>query len=120
MLPENPDHKLVFLASFAFLEETVPVGIKVYRYTHGFLHQKVFLVDDNLAGVGTANLDNRSFRLNFEITMLVYDIKFAADVETMLQQDFEYCRELTMADINQRPWWFKLASKIARLFSPVL
>ena len=120
MLPENPDHKLVYLASFSFLEETVPVGIKVYRYTHGFLHQKVFLVDDNLAGVGTANLDNRSFRLNFEITLLVYDKKFATDVETMLEEDFACCRELSMADVNQRPLWFKLATKIARLFSPVL
>jgi cardiolipin synthase len=120
MLPDNPDHKLVYLASFAFLEETVPVGIKVYRYMEGFLHQKVFLVDDNLAGVGTANLDNRSFRLNFEITMLVYDKKFAADVETMLQKDFDCCRELSMAEINQRPWWFRLATRISRLFSPIL
>jgi cardiolipin synthase len=120
MLPDNPDHKLVYLASYAFLEETVPVGIKVYRYMEGFLHQKVFLVDDNLAGVGTANLDNRSFRLNFEITMLVYDINFAADVETMLRKDFECCRELSMDEINQRPWWFKLATRISRLFSPIL
>lgn len=120
MLPDNPDHKLVYLASFSFLEETIPVGIKVYRYIEGFLHQKIFLVDNSLAGVGTANLDNRSFRLNFELTVLFADKKFAADVEAMLQQDFECCRELSMDEINQRPWWFILASKIARLFSPVL
>ena len=120
MLPENPDHKLVYLASFAFLEETVPVGIKVYRYVEGFLHQKVFLVDDNLAGVGTANLDNRSFRLNFEITILTYDSNFAVSVESMLKNDFECCRQLTMDEINSRPWWFKLATKISRLFSPIL
>lgn len=120
MLPENPDHKLVYLASFSFLEETLPVGIKVYRYTEGFLHQKVFLVDDSLAGVGTANLDNRSFRLNFELTLLYADKKMTAEVEKMLLQDFACCRELSMADINQRPWWFVLATKVARLFSPVL
>ena len=120
MLPENPDHKLVYLASFSYLEETVPVGIKVYRYMEGFLHQKVFLVDDSLAGVGTANLDNRSFRLNFEITLLFADSKVAAEVETMLQQDFACCRQLTMEEIDQRPWWFKLATKVARLFSPIL
>lgn len=120
MLPENPDHKLVYLASFSFLEETLPVGIKVYRYMKGFLHQKVFLVDDSLAGVGTANLDNRSFRLNFELTLLYIDKKFTAEVEKMLMQDFACCRELTMTEINQRPWWFVLATKIARLFSPVL
>ncbi len=120
MLPENPDHKLVYLASFSFLQETLPVGIKVYRYMQGFLHQKVFLVDDSLAGVGTANLDNRSFRLNFELTLLYADKKFTSEVEKMLRQDFGCCRELSMADINQRPWWFVLATKIARLFSPVL
>ncbi len=120
MLPEKADHTLVYLASFTFLEVTVPVGIKVYRYTEGFLHQKVFLVDDCLAGVGTANLDNRSFRLNFEITLLYADRKFTAEIEKMLLQDFGCCRELTMADINQRSWWFVLATKIARLFSPVL
>jgi cardiolipin synthase len=58
--------------------------------------------------------------LNFEITMLVYDIKFAADVEAMLQKDFDCCRELSMDEINQRPWWFKLATRISRLFSPIL
>jgi cardiolipin synthase len=120
MLPENPDHKLVYLASFSFLEETVPVGIKVYRYIEGFLHQKVFLVDDSLAGVGTANLDNRSFRLNFELTVLFADKKVASDVEAMLRQDFACCRKLSMDEINQQPWWFVLATKIARLFSPVL
>ncbi len=120
MLPEKADNLLVYLASFTFLEVTVPVGIKVYRYTEGFLHQKVFLVDDSLAGVGTANLDNRSFRLNFEITLLYADRKFSAKVEEMLLHDFACCRELTMTEINQRPWWFVLATKIARLFSPVL
>ena len=120
MLPENPDHKLVYLASFSFLKETLPVGIKVYRYMEGFLHQKVFLVDDSLAGVGTANLDNRSFRLNFELTLLFIDKSFATDVEVMLQKDFECCRELSLDEINRRPWWFILATKIARLFSPVL
>lgn len=120
MLPENPDHKLVYLASFSFLEETVPVGIKVYRYMDGFLHQKVFLVDDTLAGVGTANLDNRSFRLNFELTLLYADKNFATQVETMLQKDFECCRELSMAEINTRSWLFRLAAKISRLFSPIL
>ena len=120
MLPENPDHMLVYLASFSFLKETIPVGIKVYRYMGGFLHQKVFLVDDSLAGVGTANLDNRSFRLNFELTVLFADKNFATEVEVMLQQDFDCCRELSMDEINQRSWWFILATKIARLFSPVL
>ena len=69
MLPLKPDHKMVYLASFSYLAELETLGVKFYRYGNGFLHQKVILVDDVLASVGTANCDNRSFRLNFEITM---------------------------------------------------
>ena len=120
MLPEKPDHRLVYLAKFSYLQETLPFGIKVYSYQAGFLHQKVVLVDDELAGVGTANLDNRSFRLNFEITLLFADKGCVRDMEIMLQEDFSNCRKMELREIEQRPLWFKLASKIARLFSPIL
>ena len=73
LIPEKSDHRTVHLASFSYYDRTLPLGIKLYRYTAGFLHQKVFLVDRNCAAVGTANLDNRSFRLNFELTLLNYD-----------------------------------------------
>ena len=78
MLPEHADHWLVYLSSFSFLEEAEQADVKIYRYQPGFMHHKVMLVDDGLAAVGTANLDNRSFRLNFEITVLVDDRQFAA------------------------------------------
>ena len=120
MLPEKPDHLLVYLAKFSYLEETLSCGIKFFNYQRGFLHNKVVLVDQQIAGVGTANLDNRSFRLNFEITLLFVERKCVDDVEQMLLQDFEHCREMSMQDIEQRPFWFKLATRIARLFSPIL
>lgn len=120
MLPEKPDHKLVYLAKFSYLEETIPFGIKVYDYQAGFLHQKVALVDDDLAAVGTANLDNRSFRLNFELTLLFVDTYCVSNVRSMLENDFENCRQMQLDDILQRPVWFKLATRIARLFSPIL
>ena len=120
MLPEKADHLLVYLAKFSYLEETLPCGIKFFGYQRGFLHNKVVLVDNQIAGVGTANFDNRSFRLNFEITLLFVDRQCVDDVERMLLRDFESCREMTLQDITQRPIWFKLATRIARLFSPVL
>jgi len=120
MLPEKTDHLLVYLAKFSYLEETLPWGIRFYSYQRGFLHNKVVLVDQQLAGIGTANLDNRSFRLNFEITLLFAEREFADDVERMLLRDFEYCREMSLREIKQRPLWFRLATRIARLFSPVL
>jgi cardiolipin synthase len=84
------------------------------------MHQKVFLMDDELAGVGTANFDNRSFRLNFEITALVQDATFAAEVEHMLEADMRRSMQVTQEDIDNKPPWFVLAMGAARLLSPVL
>ena len=84
------------------------------------MHQKVLLMDDTIAGVGTANFDNRSFRLNFEITLLVHDTDFAGKVETMLEADMQRSREVSAAEIASKPAWFPLAMGIARLFAPVL
>ena len=120
LLPEKPDHLLVYLASFSFYTETLPVGIQLYRYTAGFMHQKVMLVDDNVSSVGTANFDNRSFRLNFEITLIFFDRQFAGSVEEMLANDFASSRKVTMADIQDRFIGFKVSTRLARLMSPIL
>ncbi|WP_043525929.1 cardiolipin synthase [Litchfieldella xinjiangensis] len=119
MIPERPDHLLVFLSAFAFLPDMVRAGVKVYRYQPGFLHQKVMLIDDHSATVGTVNLDNRSFRLNFEVTAFVPDIDFAADVQHMLERDFASCREVSYRELKERPLWKKLVSRAAYLLSPV-
>jgi cardiolipin synthase len=65
LLPEKADHLMVWLASFSYVREVTAAGVKVYRFTQGFLHQEVFVVDDTVSAVGTANLDNRSLRLNW-------------------------------------------------------
>jgi cardiolipin synthase len=119
MLPQHPDHLLVYLSSFSFLEETEKADVKIYRYQPGFMHHKVILVDDALAAVGTANLDNRSFRLNFEITVLVDDREFAAQVAEMLNRDFQRCKLAKSEDLAHRSFWFKVAVRVARLMAPV-
>ncbi|GED22437.1 cardiolipin synthase [Halomonas halmophila] len=119
MIPERPDHLLVFLSAFSFLPDMLRAGVKVYRYQPGFLHQKVILIDDVAASVGTVNLDNRSFRLNFEITAFVPDRRFAADVHDMLERDFQACREVTLEEIQSRAMWRKLLSRAAYLLAPV-
>jgi cardiolipin synthase len=119
MLPEHPDHLLVYLSSFSFLEETEKADVKIYRYQPGFMHHKVILVDDTLAAVGTANLDNRSFRLNFEITALVDDPEFASEVAEMLTRDFERCKLARSEDLLHRSFWFKVAVRVARLMAPL-
>lgn len=120
LLPSKADHLLVYLASFSYYQETLSAGIKLYRYEKGFLHQKVLLVDDDLAAVGTANLDNRSFRLNFEITMLFADTSFASEVEQMLNEDFSNSREVSLDEYLGHSFPFRVAVQVARLSSPML
>ncbi|MDN3520909.1 cardiolipin synthase [Halomonas ramblicola] len=119
MMPERPDHLLVFLSAFSFLPDMLRAGVKVYRYQPGFLHQKVMLIDDAAASVGTVNLDNRSFRLNFEITAVVVDPLFAAEARTMLERDFADCRRVSLEELTSRPLWRQLVSRAAYLLSPI-
>jgi len=120
LLPEKADHKLVYLAGFSYFHETIDAGVKLYRYKKGFLHQKVMLVDDQLAVVGTANFDNRSFRLNFEITMVFADQECNNAISDMLETDFAYSKPVTTDDYDRRSLVFKLLVRISRLFSPIL
>ena len=119
MLPEKPDHLLVYLSAFSFIEEIDDSGVKFFRYQPGFLHQKVMLVDDDFAAVGTANLDNRSLRLNFEITVVVADKRFAAEVARMLERDFAHSTPVITDELQQRPFWFRFAVAVSRLMAPI-
>ena len=119
LIPDTPDHMLVYLNAFSFHNEATATGAQIYRYTNGFLHAKTMLIDDTAAAIGTANLDNRSLRLNFEITAWVKDCDFATEVEKMFLDDFSNARQMTKEDLSGKPWWFKLAVRIARLTAPV-
>lgn len=120
LLPANPDHLLVYLASFYYMKLTGAEGVRFFRYEEGFMHQKVFLVDDVAAGIGTANLDTRSFRLNFEITLLNVSRRFAGDVQAMFEQDFARSREVRHDEIDARNLLFRTGAAAARLLSPIL
>lgn len=119
LLPEKADHILVWLSSFSYFNETEPHGVRLYRYQPGFLHEKVMLVDDDTAAVGTANLDNRSFRLNFEITFLIVDEEFGARVAEMFERDFANSRVVGQDELNAKSIWFKFGVRIARLMAPI-
>ncbi|MCH8528410.1 MAG: cardiolipin synthase [Kiritimatiellae bacterium] len=120
MLPEKPDHLMVWLASFTFLSQINLPNLTFHRYTPGFLHQKVLLVDRDLAVVGTANADNRSFRLNFEMSILSQSPRFVKNVEAMLEEDFKHCRISTAEEYARRSFPFRFAAQVSRLMAPVL
>ena len=119
LIPERPDHLLVWLSAFSYFEESMPYGVRIFRYQRGFLHQKVMLIDHRLAAVGSANLDNRSFRLNFEITGFSPDPAFVDEVARMLEADFEASVEARVEDFSEKPFLFRTACRVARLLAPV-
>ena len=119
LIPEETDSKLVQLSSMSYLKEMSDMGIKMYRYQNGFLHQKVVLVDDDLATIGSANFDNRSFRLNFELTAVIRDKSFASEVEKMLTQDLENSRLVTDDVLEDKSYWYRLSVRASRMLSPI-
>jgi cardiolipin synthase len=110
---------LVKFSAYAFAGEMLESGIEIYRYEPGFLHEKVFLVDDRFAGVGTANFDNRSFRLNFEVTALIMDNQFVSDMEAMFKADLAKSRLMTVEEVEGKPFWFRAMSRLSYLTSPI-
>lgn len=119
LIPETPDSRLVYYSAFAFVEPLLESGIQILRYQPGFLHAKSFLVDDSFAGVGTANFDNRSFRLNFEVTAIVVDPTFVTEVEAMFEDDFGRAKPMKPGDFERRGLWFRLVAGAAYLLAPV-
>jgi cardiolipin synthase len=120
LIPEKADSRLVTLAAYSCFDEVKAAGARFYRYQRGFLHGKFMLVDNNIATVGTANFDNRSFRLNFEITAVAADREFAGKVREMFEQDFVHSRVMVPGEADSKPWWFRLAVRVARLLAPLL
>ncbi len=116
LVPEKTDNRVVQLAMMRYIEELSQAGIRFSTYRAGFLHQKVMLIDEELVSVGSANLDNRSLRINFEMNALMQDRTLAKQVEAMLQQDF---LQSTSAQVSTR-WHQQLLARLARLLAPLL
>ncbi len=120
IIPEMPDNKLIYFAAYSYFDELSECGIQFYRYTEGFTHEKVVLADSSLSAIGTANFDNRSFRLNFEITALIGDAEFCRHTKSMFDQSFADSRLMQGREFDKKPFWFKLVVRVCRLMSPVL
>lgn len=119
LLPAKADHFLPWLAAFAFFDEVRRAGVRIFRYQNGFMHQKVVLIDDDLCSVGTANFDNRSFRLNFETMIVVCDDDLARQTEKMLQTDWKDAEEMDRP-LDSQKRAIRIGARFARLLSPLL
>ncbi len=120
IIPGLADKAFIKMAAMAYVEEAVRAGVKIFEYGDGFMHQKVMLLDDQVSVIGTANFDNRSFRLNFEVSVLTIDPDFSVDVKEMLKRDFEKSTEITEEQLASRTTIQRVGSSFARLFAPIL
>jgi cardiolipin synthase len=120
LLPATNNLPFVHWASRAYLWEVLKHGVRVHYQPGPFVHTKLFLVDDCWCLIGSANLDPRSLRLNFEYNLEVYDEEFAAAMSRHFAAALVRCREVFLADIDGRPIWERLRDGAAKLFSPYL
>lgn len=119
LISEKSDSLPVHLAAFHYMEGLIEQGIAFYEY-QGFLHEKVLLVDDEVSTVGTPNFDNRSFRLNFEVTAVMVDKDFANEMQTMFEDDFQSSKKINLEELQNKPIYWRVGVKLSRLLAPIL
>jgi len=118
--PARGDSRLVDLAARSYFPDLLVAGARVYEYLPRFLHAKTFVIDDDVAIIGTANLDNRSFRLDFEVAAVLYGTQTNSTLDAAFRADLEHCRELAPKPWMRQPFWTRLGQSGARLLSPLL
>jgi cardiolipin synthase A/B len=120
MIPNKPDHPFVYWATYFYVGEMLNAGARVYIYDNGFIHAKTIIVDGKLASVGTANIDVRSFKLNFEVNAFLYDEGISTSLTNSFYKDMDVSRELTLEAYQQRSLKIRFKESISRLLSPIL
>ena len=120
MVPCKPDHPFVYWATYSYLGELVAAGAKCYFYQNGFLHAKMLTADGLAGSVGTANMDIRSFELNFEVNAVIYSAETVGCLEKVFKKDLENCTELTEEHYAGRGYGIRIKEQVSRLLSPVL
>ncbi len=120
VLPKNADFWLMDLVNRSYYLPLLECGARVFEYAPAMLHAKTLVIDGHLALVGSANVDMRSFDLNFEVGALVADQAFAATVEAAIEADIARSREVTLDEMRRGPLLAALAQGAAKLLSPVL
>lgn len=120
MIPCKPDHLFVYWATYSYVGELLEAGARVYIYENGFLHAKTICVDGEVASVGSANFDIRSFRLNFEVNAFLYDGSETKKLQEAFEQDLLKSSQLTRERYQQRSLLIRFKERVSRLLSDLL
>ena len=120
MIPCRPDHPFVYWATYSYVGELVMQGAKCYTYENGFIHAKGIIVDEMVLCYGTANMDIRSFALNFEVNAIIYDKKKAEEMVGYFKEDLKNSKLITKNSYAIRSLWIRFKEQVSRLLSPLL
>lgn len=120
MLPEVADNILMRPANRAYYEEALQAGVRIFLRRGEFIHAKTFVCDDYLSSIGSANLDFRSFAINYEVNSYIYDKETALMNKGIFLYDTRQCHELTLEEWSGRPWYSRILESVMRLFAPLL
>ena len=120
MVPCKPDHPFVYWATMSYVGELLEAGVKCYTYLKGFLHSKLVIIDGCVGSVGTANMDIRSFKMNFEVNAFIYDEEVVKSLEKGFLLDLKDSKEVTITEYARRSPILKFKESISRLLSPLL
>ena len=121
MIPGKGDHPFVYWANLVYAGELLEYGIKIYHYDkNAFLHAKTIVIDDEICSIGTANMDTRSFELNFEVNAFIYSETISKQQKNEFEKDIFKCEELTLEKYQNRSRGVKIKESFSRLFSDIL
>ena len=120
MIPCKPDHPFVYWATYSNIGELLRSGARCYIYNNGFLHSKGITVDGKVSSYGTANMDIRSFALNFEVNAVIYNSDITEKFDKIFEEDLKYCTELTLEDYEKRSLFIRFKEQFSRLLSPLM
>lgn len=120
MVPKKADLSFMGPANRSYFTECLEAGIRIYERSGRFIHSKTFVSDDYLSEIGSANMDFRSFNIDYELNAYIYDITAAKVNKAIFMKDMEASHEVTLEDWTARPWYQKFLQKVIRLFAPLL
>ena len=118
--PKSPGDTLANWAGSTYMVDVMQAGVRVFLYEKGYLHAKTISIDSEICSIGSANLDIRSFSINYELNAVIYDPRFASDLEAAFVRDLADCVELSVEEYEGRPALVRLRDSFARLLSPLL
>ena len=120
IVPHIPDKWYVLETTRASYYELIKAGCKIYEYTPGFIHSKVIMADNAMAMVGTINMDYRSYYLDFECGVFVYNMEMIRDIVIDFEETFEQSQLIDMSDVKKVSFFRRIVRAVLRLFAPLM